>query len=56
MILREIPPPTFWPPRIISDEDHERLDRALKDLEEDRWITDFIKRLNYTIGDIARKE
>jgi hypothetical protein len=51
MILPETPPPTLWPPRLTSAEDHERLDRALKDLvKEDQWVADFIKRLNYTAG------
>jgi hypothetical protein len=57
MILPETPPPTLWPPRLTSAEDHERLDRALKDLvKEDQWVADFIKRLNYTIEDIVRKK
>jgi len=41
---------------ISCDDDCERLDRALEELEkEDQWINSFIKRLNYTIEEIARK-
>jgi prefoldin subunit 5 len=41
---------------ISSDEDCERLDRALEQLEkEDQWINSFIKRLNHTIEEIAHK-
>jgi len=59
MIIPEKLPPTLWPPpkTISSDEDYERLDRALEDLvKEDQWINDFIKRLTYTIEDIVRKK
>jgi hypothetical protein len=58
MILPETPPPTLLPPKTISsDEDCERLDRALEDLmKENQWIDDFVKRLNYTIEDIVRKK
>jgi hypothetical protein len=57
MILPEAPR-TLWPPKTISsDEDCERRDRAREDLiEENRWIDDFVKRLNYTIEDIVRKK
>jgi hypothetical protein len=50
-------PPPHWPLKTTSsDEDGERLDRALSDLmNEDQWIKDFIKRLNYTIEDSALK-
>jgi hypothetical protein len=50
-------PPTHWSPLTIpGDEDCARLDRALEELEkEDQWINSFIKRLNYTIEEIARK-
>jgi hypothetical protein len=46
------------PPKTLSsDEDCERLDRALEDLiKENQWVDDFIKRLNYTIEDIVRKK
>jgi hypothetical protein len=58
MIIPDTPRPTLWPPKTISsDNDYERLDRALKDLmKEDQWIDDFIKRLNTTIEDIVRKK
>ena len=51
------PLPTHWSPvTISSDEDCERLDRALEELEkEDQWINSFIKRLNHTIEEIAHK-
>ena len=40
-----------------SDEDCERLDRALEDLiKENQWVDDFVKRLNHTIEDIVRKK
>ena len=45
------------PKTILNDHDSEPLDRALNDLiNEDQWIEDFIKRLNCTIGDMARKK
>jgi len=51
------PPPLWFPKTISSDEDSKRLDRALSDLmNEEQWINDFIKRLNYTIEDIVRKK
>ena len=58
MITPETPPPTLRPPQAISsDEDCERLDRALGDLmNEDQRIDDFIKRLNFTIEEIVRKK
>jgi hypothetical protein len=63
MILPETPPPTLRPPKTLppktlsSDEEGERLDRALEDLiKENQWVDDFIKRLNYTIEDIVRKK
>jgi hypothetical protein len=58
MILPETPRPTLWPPKTLSsDEDGERLDRALEDLiKENQWVDDFIERLNYTIEDIIRKK
>jgi hypothetical protein len=68
MILPETPRPTLWPPKTLSsDEDGERLDRALEDLikldraledliKENQWVDDFIERLNYTIEDIVRKK
>ena len=57
MILPETPPPTLRPPTLSSDEDCERLDRALEDImKENQWVDDFIKRLNYTIEDIVRKK
>jgi cell division protein FtsB len=57
MTIPAKPPPTHWSPVTIScDDDCERLDRALEELEkEDQWINSFIKRLNYTIEEIARK-
>jgi hypothetical protein len=56
MILPETRWPTLWPPNTISSEDYEQLDRALKEIERDEWIDDFIKRLNYTIEDIVREK
>jgi hypothetical protein len=58
MILPETPPPTLRPPKTLSsDDDRERLDRALEDLiKENQWVDDFIKRLNYTIEDIVLKK
>jgi hypothetical protein len=44
------------PPKTISSEEDERLDRALEDLVENQWVNDFVKRLNYTIEDIVRKK
>ena len=56
MTIHEPRQPTLWPgKRISSDEDDKRLDRALQDMIEDQWINDFVKRLNYTIEDIVRK-
>jgi hypothetical protein len=58
-ITPETRPPTLWPPKTTSSDkdDCEQLDRALNDLiREDLWINDFIKRLNYTIGDMVRKK
>jgi hypothetical protein len=50
MITPETLPLTFRPPETTSsDEDYERLDRALRDLIDDQWVNDFIKRLNYVI-------
>jgi hypothetical protein len=44
-------PPTLW----LPDLSYETLDSALKQIEEeDRWIDDFIKRLNYIIADTRR--
>ena len=58
MILPETAPPTLRLPKTLSsDEDCERLDRALEDLmKENQWVDDFIKRLNHTIEDIVRKK
>jgi hypothetical protein len=57
MIAPEPPTPTFSPPSTIpSDEDYERLDRALRDMSDDQWVNDFIIRLNYTIEDIVRNK
>jgi hypothetical protein len=54
IIIPGTPPP--WPlAPTLSDED-ERLDRALEDLIQDQWVSDFIKRLNYVIKDISRKK
>ena len=58
MIALETPPPTLRPPKTLSsDEDCERLDRALEDIiKENQWVDDFIKRLNHTIEDIVREK
>jgi hypothetical protein len=42
------------PKTILIDRDDARLNRALKEVE-DQWVDDFIKRLNYAIEDIGRK-
>jgi hypothetical protein len=39
---------------ISSDRGDARLNLALKEVE-DQWISDFIKRLNFTIEEIGRK-
>jgi hypothetical protein len=54
MIFPETPPLRL--PETISSNDHKQLDRALKEIEKDEWINDFVKRLNYTIEDIVRKK
>jgi hypothetical protein len=50
--LGEIPeksPPTLW----LPDESYDRLTDALKQIEEeDQWIDDFIKDLNYAVEDV----
>jgi hypothetical protein len=51
-------PPTRWLPNttktvLSDDEDDERLARAFE--VEDRWVDDFIKRLNYAIEHIVPK-
>ena len=56
MILPETPRPTPLPPKTISSEEDERLDRALEDLVENQWVNDFVKRINYTIEDIVHKK
>jgi hypothetical protein len=56
MTRPEPPPPTFWPPGRTSEENSERLDRVIDDLVKDQWADEFIKRFNYTIGDILRKK
>jgi hypothetical protein len=56
MITPETPPPTLRPAETISsDEDYERLDRALRNLSDDQWVYDFIKRLNYVIEKSSTK-
>ena len=54
----ETRPPPLLPPKLISnDEDYERLERVLHDLmNEDQWINDFIKRLNYTVENMVRRK
>jgi hypothetical protein len=58
MILPATAQATPWPRHTISgDQDLEPLDRALNDLmNEDQWVDDFIKRLNYRTEDIVCKE
>jgi hypothetical protein len=46
---KQLPPPKT----ILSDRDDARLNRALKEVE-DQGVNDFIKRLNCTIDDIGR--
>jgi hypothetical protein len=54
--LGEIPersPPTLW----LPDESYEGLDRALKLIEEeDRWIDNFVKHLNYVIEGVHTRK
>ena len=59
MTIPQKQPPTLWPPNttrtILShDEDDERLARAFE--VEDRWVDEFIKRLNYAIEDTVHKK
>jgi hypothetical protein len=58
MIIQDNIAPTAWSPRTASGhEDDELLDRALNQLkQEDQWVNDFIKRLNYAVEDIGCKE
>jgi hypothetical protein len=58
MIIPERSPSLPWSPKTIpSTQDFERFDRALSELEfEDRWINDFIKRLNCVIEEIGHKK
>ena len=57
MIRPQATPPALWPPGVSSAEDLEPLDRALEELvQDDQWINDFIKRLDYAIEDIVRKK
>jgi hypothetical protein len=57
MITPERPPPTPWPPKTISSDEHyERLDRALREFSDDQWVNDFIKHLNYVTEDIVHKK
>jgi len=56
VITSETPPPKLSPKTISTDDDYERLDRALRDLSDDQRFNDFITRLNYVIEDIVRKK
>jgi hypothetical protein len=56
MITPEPPTPTLWLPETISSNDYEQLERALKEIEKDERINEFVKCLNYTIEDIVRKK
>ena len=58
MIIPETPPPRVWHPAIISSEqDGERLERALHDLvKEDERVRDFMQRLKAAIAEIVRKK
>jgi hypothetical protein len=58
MITPETPLQALWPAKATSnDRDDELLERALGDLmQQDQWIDDFIKRLNYTLKDIVGKK
>jgi hypothetical protein len=58
MIIREYTAPMPWSPRTTAGhQGHELLNRALNDLEdEDQWVNDFIKRLNYAVEDLGRKQ
>jgi hypothetical protein len=58
MIIPETPSPTTRRPAIISsDQDGERLERALLDLvTEDQCVHGFMERLNTAIDEIVRKK
>jgi len=57
MMTPEQRPSTLWPIPMTIDDEHERLDRALGELmREDRWVRDFVKRLNYTGDDTVRRQ
>jgi hypothetical protein len=55
MTIPERSPPTLWPTMPSDKDSDKQLETALEEIVKDRWINDFIKRLNYTIGDIVRK-
>ncbi len=58
MIIPETSSPAVRHPAIISsDQDGERLERALHDLvTEDQWVRDFMERLKTAIDEIVRKK
>jgi hypothetical protein len=53
MTIPETPPPC---PTMPGDKNHERPDRALEEPVKDEWIDDFMRRLNCTIEEAARKD
>jgi hypothetical protein len=56
MIAPEKTSPTRWPIRISSDE-NQQLEHALENIVNDeRWISDFIRRLNCAVEDMAHKK
>jgi hypothetical protein len=57
-MTQETQPPTLWPSKTISsNENGERLDRALSDLmKEGQRIYDFTEHLHHAIDDVVRKK
>jgi hypothetical protein len=56
MIVPATPQATPWLRNTISN-DLEPLDRALDEImNEDKWVDDFIKRLNCRIQDLVHKD
>jgi hypothetical protein len=55
IILQRSPPLPWCPTTMSSTKDFARFDRALSE-DEDRWIIDFIKRLDDAIEEIGHKK
>jgi hypothetical protein len=47
---------TPWPPAPIPSNRNCRQSNRVLDESEDQWVNDFIKRLDYAIGDIDRNK